>query len=70
MGGQNLNSVGLKTMHFLAVLLLARMLLCVWHESELKYHDETVLFSTTLDGGSSRLSLGRESIAVRNEGVR
>ena len=26
--------------------------------------------ATKLDGGGSRLSLGRESIAVRNEGVR
>ena len=57
-------------MHSLAVFLLARMLQCVWHDSELEYHDETMLFATTLDGGSSRLSLGRESLAVRHEGVR
>ena len=70
MGGQNLNSGGLKTTHFQAVLLLARMLLCAWHENEHEQHDETMLWATTLDGGSSLLSLGRESIAVRNEGVR
>ena len=70
MGGQNLNSVGLKTTHFLAVFLLARMLLYVWHENEHEQHDETVLFATTLYGGSGLLSLGRESIAVRHEVVR
>lgn len=68
MGGQNLNSEGLKTMHFLPVFMLAWMLLYAWHENE--QHDETMLWATTLDGGSSLLSLGRESIAVRNEGVR
>ena len=70
MGGQNLNSEGLKTMHFLPVFMLAWMLLYAWHENEHEQHDETMLWPTTLDGGSSLLSLGRESIAVRNEGVR
>ena len=57
-------------MRFRPVFLLARMLLGVWHETKHEYHDETVLSATTLDGGSSRLSLGRESIAVRHEGIR
>lgn len=50
--------------------LLARMLLYAWHENEHEQHDETMLWAATLDGGSSLLSLGRESIAVRDEGVR
>ena len=70
MGGQNLNSVGLKTAHFLTVFLLAWMLLYAWHENEHEQHDETMLWATTLDGGSSFLSLGRESIAARHEVVR
>ena len=70
MGGQNLNSEGLKTMHFLPVFMLAWMLPYAWHENEHEQHDETMLWATTLDGGSSLLSLGRDSIAVRNEGVR
>ena len=70
MGGQNLNSVELKTAHFLTVFLLAWMLLYAWHENEHEQHDETMLWATTLDGGSSLLSLGRESIAARHEVVR
>lgn len=50
--------------------VLARILLYAWYENEHEQHDETMLWATTLDGGSSLLSLGRESIAVRNEGVR
>ena len=46
------------------------MLLYAWHENEHEQHDETMLWATTLDGGSSLLSLGRESIAARHEGVR
>ncbi len=57
-------------MHFLPVFMLAWMLLYAWHENEHEQHDETMLWATTLDGGSSLLSFGRESIAVRNEGVR
>ncbi len=50
--------------------VLARILLYAWYENEHEQHDETMLLATTLDGGGSRLSLGKESIAVRNEGVR
>ena len=57
-------------MHFLLVFMLAWMLLCVWHENEHEQHDETMLWATTLDGGSSLLSLGRESIAARHEVLR
>ena len=44
---------------------LARMLLYAWCENEHEQHDETMHWATTLDGGSSLLSLGRESIAAR-----
>ena len=48
--------------------VLARMLLYAWHEH--KQTDETMFSAPPFDGGNGRLPLGRESIAVRHEGVR
>ena len=59
-----------KPQGFGVFLALAWMLLYAWHENEHEQHDETMFWATTLDGGSSLLSLGRESIAARHEGVR